>query len=273
MRRCVRLTAGDRLASIPATGIVGSMLNLRLNPAIEPERYARIYAERRCVQMPDLFDPDSAEQLEAAVQSLPWRLLCQDDTLKNLMLTREELAAMSPDARRRLDEGIRRRASEGTGHTYLVYPMIQALIDGWDAGHPIHALTEFLNSKPFIDFARILIGMPEITKIDAHASCFHPGHYLNKHIDDGLIKERKAAYTIGFSREWLPDWGGMLLIYDEKEDVRIGLRPRFNALTVFDGLQPHSVTAISAFTPKPRFTVTGWFRDDPPYRRSIDEIS
>jgi Rps23 Pro-64 3,4-dihydroxylase Tpa1-like proline 4-hydroxylase len=243
------------------------MLSLQLNPKVDPERYAQAYAERRCVRIPDFFDEASAAALETVIAGLPWRILLQDATTKNVVLTREEFTKLSPEKRREFDEGMRRRAAEGVGHLYLVYPMIEAAVQGYDPGHPIHELTEFLNSRPMIEFARALIRLPAVSKVDAHASCFLPGHYLNRHVDDGLIKERKAAYTINFSREWRPDWGGMLLIYDEDDDVRIGLRPRFNTLTVFDGLVPHSVTAIAPFAPKPRYTIAGWFRDDPPYRR------
>ncbi|MGQ0430761.1 MAG: 2OG-Fe(II) oxygenase [Gammaproteobacteria bacterium] len=246
------------------------MLQLRLNPDLDPARHAAEYAARRCVRIPDFFDEASANALEAVIASLPWRLLLQDETTKNVVLTREEYAQLAPERRRALDEGMRRRAALGVGHLYLVYPMIEAAVGGYDLGHPIHAPTEFLNSRPMVEFARALIRLPAISKLDAHASCFLPGHYLNRHVDDGLIKERKAAYTINFSREWRPDWGGMLLIYDEQNDVRIGLRPRFNMLTVFDGLVPHSVTAIAPFAPRPRYTVAGWFRDDPPYIRGHD---
>jgi len=246
------------------------MLQLQLNANLDVERLAREYRERKCVQIPDFLDAASAAQLEAAIQTLPWRLLCQDDALKNWTFTREEWAAKSPEERKQFQEGMRKRASEGIGSHYLVYSMINAVLMGWDRGHPIHELTNFLNSKPVIEFARAISSKPGITKLDAHASCFLPGHYLNKHVDDGDYDERQVAYTLGFTRDWLPDWGGMLLIYDESEkDVMIGRCPRFNTFTVFDGRIPHSVTAISPFTPKPRYTVTGWFRDDPPVRAPI----
>lgn len=246
------------------------MLQLKLNAKLDPAPYAGVYAAKRCVQIHDLFDEESAATLEAAIATLPWRLLLQDETGANLMLTREELAKMSPETRRKLDAGMKKRASEGVGHLYYVYPMINAVLEGWDRGHPIHALTEFLNTKPMIEFARAITERADITKIDAHASCFVPGHYLNKHVDDGLYDERQVAYTITLTRGWLPDFGGMLLVYDETEkDVAFGRCPRFNTLTVFDGRIPHSVTAIAPFAPKPRYTVTGWFRNDPPARSAV----
>jgi len=158
------------------------MLQLRLNAKLDPAPFARTYAEKRCVQIPDFFDAESAAALEAVISSLPWRLLMQDEATKNLVLTREQMTALAPERRRALEEGMKRRAADGVGHLYLVYPMIEAALEGYDPGHPIHALTEFLNSRPMIEFARELIRLPAVSKLDAHASCYLPGHYLNRHI-------------------------------------------------------------------------------------------
>ncbi|MEQ1493596.1 MAG: 2OG-Fe(II) oxygenase family protein, partial [Terricaulis sp.] len=68
---------------------------------------------------------------------------------------------------------------------------------------------------------------------------------------------------LGFSRKWEPDWGGLLFL-DENKDISRAYLPRFNTLTVFDGLRLHSVSAVSAFAPAPRLSVVGWFRDDAP---------
>lgn len=245
------------------------MIQLRLNANLDLDRLARDYAEHKVVQIPDFLDEESAAALEAGIATLPWRLLVQDETTKNLMLTKQEFAALPGAERKKIEEGMKRRAADGVGHMYFVYPMINAALEGWDRGHPIHQLTAFMNSPEMIRVARAIASRPDITKIDAHASCFMPGHYLNRHIDDGLYNERQIAYTIGFTRGWRPDWGGVLLVYDENEDILFGRVPRFNTLTVFDGRIPHSVSPISYFTPKPRYTVTGWFRDDPPARKPV----
>jgi Rps23 Pro-64 3,4-dihydroxylase Tpa1-like proline 4-hydroxylase len=178
-----------------------------------------------------------------------------------MLLSREELAAMPAQARDQLNRGIRERAARNLGYTYLAYPMIEALQTGSDPGHPIHALTQFLNSPEFVAFGAAIIGETGITKVDAHASMYQRGHYLTRHADDGV--HRRAAYTIGFSRDWQPDWGGLLLFLDDKQDVRSGFVPRFNTLTIFDGLRPHSVTSVSQFAPKPRVSIAGWFRAAP----------
>ena len=237
---------------------------LRLNPALDPAYFASVYAARNAVQVPNLFEEAVADELERVLASLPWRLICQNDAGENILLTRDQIAAMSADERRALEDGIRRRAAANLGFTYFTYPMIEARLGNWDPGHPIHALTDFLNSPTFIAFAKTLIGEPRLTKIDCHATNYQRGHFLTRHADEGAKLERRAAYTIGLSRKWEPDWGGLLLFLDEKLDIKRGYTPRFNVLTVFDGLMEHTVTAVSPFAPAPRFSIAGWFRDDAP---------
>lgn len=239
-------------------------MQLRLNPALDVEKHARAFQEHGRVQVPDLFEPALADEIERALQHLPYRLVCQNDAEENLLLTREAMAAMTPEERRRLEAGIRERAARSVGYTYFMYPMILARLQHCDPGQPIHVLTDFLNSASFLDFARRLISQPGLTKIDVHASQYLPGHYLTTHSDDNATTHGRAAYTIGFSRDWRADWGGILLFMDQYGDIERGLIPRFNTLTVFNGAQPHTVTSIASFAPKPRVSLAGWFRDDPP---------
>lgn len=240
------------------------MPDIRLNPTLDPAPFARIYAQKKCVQITPLFEDDVADALAKAVASLPWRLVCQNDAGQNLLLTAEQVKQMPPAEKQALDAGIRQRAANNLGFTYLTYPMVHAVLENWDPGHPIHLLTQFLNSRELIDFAGAVIGHKSLTKTDAHATNYQRGHYLTRHIDDGERKERRAAYTLGFSREWQPDWGGLLLFLTPDGDVISGLRPRFNTLTIFDGLQLHAVSSVSNFVTAQRLSIAGWFRDDPP---------
>jgi Rps23 Pro-64 3,4-dihydroxylase Tpa1-like proline 4-hydroxylase len=140
--------------------------------------------------------------------------------------------------------------------------MIHAYLNNWDPGHPLHRLTEFLNSPTFLDFGRQVIGAPRITKAEAQATLYRPGNFLTRHIDPGHNEERRAAYTFGFTRAWQPDWGGLLLLLKENHDIARGFLPRFNLLTLFDGRRIHSVSPVSAFAGAGRYQITGWLRDD-----------
>ncbi len=237
-------------------------MQLRLNPALNPAAFGHIYAAEQAVQIHGLFEEALAYELEHTLLSLPWRLICQNDARENIVFTRDEIAAMGAEKRRALEEGIRQRAADNFGFTYFTYPMIEARLGNWDPGHPIHALTDFLNAPEFIAFAKAIIDEPRLTKIDCHATNYQRGHFLTRHTDEGAKRERRAAYTIGLSRKWEPDWGGLLVFLDEDFNIKRGFTPGFNVLTVFDGMTQHAVTAVSQFAPAPRLSIAGWFRDD-----------
>lgn len=239
-------------------------MQFRINRELDLAAFAKTYAEQGLVQIPNLFDEETASYIESVLLSLPWRLVCQDDSKRNIILLPDQLRAMPAEERAALEAGIRRRAAENFGYAYLTYPMIQAVMSRWDPEHPIHQVTMLLNSPVFVSMAREIIGCPGVTKLDAQASNYRPGNFLTRHVDDGQKRERRAAYTIGFSRKWEPDWGGLLMFVDENKDISRAYLPRFNTLTVFDGLRLHSVSAISAFAPVPRLSIMGWFRDDAP---------
>jgi Rps23 Pro-64 3,4-dihydroxylase Tpa1-like proline 4-hydroxylase len=158
------------------------------------------------------------------------------------------------------------RARQNRGYLYKTYPMIEAYMRGWDPGHPIHLATEFINSPEFLELGRRVTGVSAVNKADAHATFYGPGDFLTRHLDEGEDKERRAAYVLGLTEGWQPDWGGLLLFLKDNQDVREGYLPRFNVLTIFDIKYLHTVTQVSSFAGGGRYSITGWFRDDPTRR-------
>lgn len=239
-------------------------LQLRLNPALDVEAFAAIYRRDRLVQIHDVFEPEIAAALrEVLLRHTPWRLVHGAES-RPTYLTGEQIKAMGQPAFGAIMQRVMQRAAENHGYLYNVYPMIKAYMEGWDPGHPLHQLTEFLQSEELREFGRRVIGAERITKVDAQATCYGRGHFLTRHIDDGDLLERRAAYTLGFSPGWQPDWGGLLAFLTPELNVESGWTPGYNVLTLFDGLRIHSVTAVAPFAPEARYSITGWLRDDPP---------
>lgn len=242
------------------------MTGLRLNPAIDLPAAVATYRANGMVQINEVFEPQTAEEIHGMLgREMSWRLLMTDDNNVPMHLSREEWAAKSPAEQQTIMQGVYGRAQRNEGYFYLTYPMIEAYLRGWDQGHPIHQMSELINSRAFLDIGAGLTGAA-ITKADAHACQYGPGHFLTRHIDYGHDHERRAAYVLGFTKGWQPDWGGLLLFLKENQDVEKGFLPRFNNLTVFDINFLHTVTQVSSFAALPRLTITGWFRDDPAAR-------
>ena len=242
-------------------------LQITLASGLRPADHRAAYERDGVVQIEGVFPPAVADALAGVLErGTSWSLVHSGPAGEHVILRREALeAAGAEEMRKRLTE-VARRASRGFGYVYLVYPMIDAYLDGRDPGHPLHALTEFLNSPEFMAFAHAVTGEP-VVKVDAQATHYRPGHFLTLHDDRG-VGERRAAYTIGLTRAWRPDWGGQLLFHDARGDVSRGFAPRFNVLTLFKVPMSHSVAPVAPYAAAPRLTITGWLRDDPPYAQS-----
>ena len=238
------------------------MTELRLNPALDAAAHAAAYARDGYVQVRDLLPADAAEALALTLETaVDWDLFLSSPSGPEV-LNREQLGAMGREAiARRLAE-VDARARDGFAYRYLGYPMITAYLTGRDPGHPLHALLEFLNSPELLGFARSVTSEPGVIKADAQATYYRPGDYLTLHDDTG-VGERRAAYTLGFSRSWRADWGGQLLFHGPDGEIVRGLMPGFNVLTLFRTPQWHSVAPVAPYAGGPRLSITGWLRDDP----------
>lgn len=282
LSRAVFLCAQGLLVYPPATPGDSSVtqaapdardIELRLNPALDPSPYAEAYARDGMVFIDDVMEPDAAElTYRILTESVSWRLVFPEPAAELgapetvARLSREDIAAMGRDALNRRLGAVMERARDNYGYLYNAYPMIDAYVDGRDPGHPIHRITEFLNSPAFLDFGRTVIGVPEVTKADAQATLYTRGNFLTRHTDIGLGRERRAAYTFGFTKNWQTDWGGLLMFLDDALDVTRAFVPRFNRLSIFDGHRVHAVSPVAPYAGGGRYQITGWLRDDPPLR-------
>ena len=92
--------------------------------------------------------------------------------------------------------------------------------------------------------------------IDKHDT---PGQFLTRHKDDITAEGRRIAYVMGFSKDWHPDWAGLLNFYEDDGSGRDFWIPAFNSLSLFDVRHVHSVSYVTPFAKQQRLSLTGWF--------------
>ena len=189
-----------------------------LNPDLNARDYAGAYARDGVVRISNILKPDSAEAIARVLEAqTPWRLTISDeDNPKPGLYDAARIQSMGREALGAQIAAAMARARHGFAYLYLSYPMIRAYIEGWDPGHPIHAIAELINSQDFLDVFRQVTRRQDILKADAQATSYRPGDFLTLHDDDrggGGSEGRIAAYTFGFTRIWRPDWGGQLLFH------------------------------------------------------------
>jgi SM-20-related protein len=235
------------------TAVMTDPLVFRVNPALNPQDYVDAFHRDGVVQIKDFFEPPLADRVASALkESTYWQLNYADEKARGVALNAQDLAKLDIQ---RLWAEIIERASTGFSFVYLAFYLQTAYGAPEQAEHPLHKLVQFLNSSAFLDFGRVITGETGVNRVDAAATWYRPGDFLTLHND--AIGLRRAAYTLGFTRGWRPDWGGQLLFHDQAGEIMRGLMPGFNVFTLFKRL-PHSVAQVAHYAKEPRLTISGW---------------
>jgi SM-20-related protein len=235
---------------------------IRINPDLDIAAAAEAYLRDGWVQIADVLEPAAAEHLAALLESrIEWDLAFEGEDGRPVVMGRQDVMALGEAALQQRLRAMMTRAGAGYGFLYLAYPLITAYLTRRDPGHPIHALTEFLNDA-FVKLGVAVTGRPDIVKADGQLTRYRPGDFIGLHNDVGSeASDRLVAYTLGLTRTWRADWGGQLLFHDDGGDVIRGHAPRWNTLTLFEVPQYHSVAPVAAYAQGARLSVVGWMRN------------
>ena len=227
---------------------------------LEPWR-ARLRAHGR-VQIPGFLQEPSALRLHQCLrEEVPWETAQRSDAVLADGQDRSPPPGSAEDEAALAATCL--RAREGFEFYFDRYRMIDARRDGTDPQLVLHAVVDFLNSPQFLGFARQLTGDPAIRMVSAIGVRYRAGHFLRAHNDLANDEDRAFAYVINLSRQWSPDWGGLLHFLDpEQRRVVDTFTPLWNSLSLFRVPQPHVVSLVAPWAGSARYSITGWFRRD-----------
>lgn len=227
---------------------------------LEPWR-ARLRAHGR-VQIPGFLQEPSALRLHQCLrEEVPWETAQRSDAVLADGQDRSPPPGSAEDEAALAATCL--RAREGFEFYFDRYRMIDARRDGTDPQLVLHAVVDFLNSPQFLGFARQLTGDPAIRMVSAIGVRYRAGHFLRAHNDLANDENRAFAYVINLSRQWSPDWGGLLHFLDpEQRRVVDTFTPLWNSLSLFRVPQPHVVSLVAPWAGSARYSITGWFRRD-----------
>lgn len=172
--------------------------------------------------------------------------------------------AQPPEERARLLGMVHEEAAHGFQFLFDKLGLGQARRAGWPVPAPLDGLHAAFNAAAWLDFARRLTGDARIAYVDAQATRYLPGHFLNGHDDRHEDAGRLYAYVLNLTPRWRPEWGGLLGFPGEDGEALEAFVPAFGTLNLFRVPQPHLVTQVADFAPEPRLSVTGWWRTNPP---------
>jgi SM-20-related protein len=241
---------------------------VRLSPSLDSDgAVAALQAEFQRsgrLHVPGVLDEAAARRLHRCLAAeIPWQTVfrarnAQGD--RHVDLHQAQIAALDRTRQHLLGDSVYAQARDQFTYVYNNYPIADAFADGKNPGLYVNDLFRFLNSEPFLSFARRVTGIAEIARADAQATLYRSGHLLTRHDDVLPEQQRLAAYVLSLTPEWRADWGGLLLFLGEQGHVEEGYEPRFNALNLFRVGQPHAVSYVTPFAGAGRYSVTGWLR-------------
>ena len=216
------------------------------------------------MQVSNFLKPDIYKQMELELKLLPWDMayVHQGQTAKRAV---KDIMSLPEHERGQLFSGIIQEAAKSQyAFCYDSYMLITHYLKQTRPDSIFHQYVEQICHPQTVSFMRQLTGNDDIIKADGQVSRYLPGHFLKSHDDNGapVGQVRAAAYTIGLSKDWQPDWGGILHLQHADSRIRHSLIPAFNTLTVFSVPQFHFVSQVANFCPAQRHSIVGWFRAD-----------
>ncbi len=218
------------------------------------------FARSGVLRVPNVFASDVADALYQHFDSeLEWsRTISQAETAFDL--SPQAIAAMDSATDQELLTRIHKTATDGFQFLFDSVIVSDVAAERKARGLLLDRVVEALNHPDSLDTFRAITGVPEIRVADGQATRYLPGHFLTSH-DDGIDGEgRVAAYVISLTKDWRPDWGGLLQFHSASGDVPLSLKPCFNAISMFRVPQEHSVSYVAPFAAAPRYSITGWVR-------------
>ncbi len=234
-------------------------LPLALNPALNVADLRRRFAQDGRVSIAHVLSDAAAEALHAHLSAREDWLQVINSGEKLFELGRSVRRDMTGEKVAALDAAVYAGARAGFQFRYETIRVPDGAAERAASDDPLAALATFLSQGPARDLLRHVTDTDAIDFADAQATAFAPGDFLTAHDDAVAGKKRHAAYVLGLTPQWRPEWGGLLLFHDDRE-VSHGFVPAFNTLNLFRVPQRHSVSEVTRAAPYRRYSVTGWLR-------------
>lgn len=234
-----------------------------VNPRLDADRLAQRFRATGRVQIADFLAPGEAEALRAELIARDdWALILNAGE-RVFDIPRSGWREMTDEQRAKLDELVTRSARSGFHYRY---ESIRVADDAQGRGgsDQLSAFIRFMASEEALGFLRQVTGLDDIVFADGQATTYSAGHFLTAHTDDVEGKHRRAAYVLGLSPEWHPEWGGLLMFHDADDNIEEAFTPRMGALRIFSVPVRHSVSYVNPIAPEARLSVTGWLRAERP---------
>lgn len=223
------------------------------NQSLNFDSIRRQYQNDRRVRIEKVLLPALAESMASKLSKLSYTNAFISEGI-NQTITHQDLQAMPDSQRQQFFQTLYAQAAQGVGFFYGRHQLLA------DKNSPLDKVLSWLNSVDTLEQIKFITGHNDIDHASAQATQYIPGHFLTRHNDINPIEQRRIAYVLSLSKEWHPDWGGLLQFYQANGMPKDAWSPRFNSMALFDVSHVHAVTYVAPYARYPRYSITGWFR-------------
>jgi len=232
-----------------------------LNSDLQPMDLRLKFAQAQRMQIPNFFPEQTAKEVEAELKALDWRLVL-NEAGKHFDIHVSQIEALGAQKTALIIDSAKARAANGFQYLYENYPIADMQASGNLKSACLSKLYRTMNEQTILDFLNQVTDAG-VSFCDMQATCYRAGHFLTRHDDGNIGKNRKFAYVYSLCPDWQAEWGGQLQFLNEEGNVEASFIPQYNTLSIFSVPYPHHVSQVSEFVNVPRMSITGWFRTGP----------
>ena len=226
-----------------------------INPNLDQGAIARQLALHGRVLVRDFFTPQVAQALFDSLRAVDWDLSYRSSE-GDVLLTGAQLRQLDLPGRDALAQQIQAVATQGFQFSFFSHSLVHAALAG--RTDLLARFVRWMADEEFLGYMRKLTGQTELDRLYAQATMYRAGSFLREHDDHVRAEDRRVAYVINLTRDWRPDWGGLLHFCDDKREVVETFTPHFNSMSLFLVPQSHFVSQVVPFASGERCAITGW---------------
>ena len=226
-----------------------------INPAMDKVAITRQLALSGRVLVRDFFTPQVAQALFDALQDVDWDLSYRNQD-GDVLLTGDQLRQLDLPGRDALALQIVQVAERNFQFSFFSHSLVHAALAG--RTDLLARFVRWMADEEFLGYMRKLTGQAELNRLYAQATMYRAGSFLRVHDDQVPTEDRRVAYVINLTRDWRPDWGGLLHFCDDKLEVVDTFVPHYNSMSIFLVPQNHFVSQVAPFATGQRCAITGW---------------
>lgn len=206
----------------------------------------------------NFLDEEFAENIYSClINEVNWGLTCTVDDKSEVYLQTKDVGQLDAVIREKINN---LQQEDKFQFIYNTYMMVTAYVEKRDPDLYLNKVLEWLNSMNTLQYFKSLTQNKHIIKLSAQATRYLPGHYLTQHSDIHSGEGRLYACIFGFTKDWNPDWGGLLNIQDKEGNIVKTLIPTYNTLSIFKVPKGHFVSMVTPLAQSQRLAITGWLQ-------------